>query len=124
MSLNIQGNFRNKGNKVEFSLPIIKFTEANVYFYYTPALDLTGYGNTEEEAQASFEETLGQFFDYTTNKNTLASELRKLGWKIGKRKLSIPSLPEMLKENKYLAEIFEQKAYSKFDKMYSIPAFA
>lgn len=122
--MNIKGNFRSKGNEVEFNLPIIQFKEDTVYFFYTPALDLTGYGNSEEEAKASFEETLTQFLAYTTNKKTLSSELRKLGWKVSKHKVASPSLTQMLRDNQYLVEIFEEKAYTKFDQTYSIPAFA
>ncbi|MEJ7645558.1 MAG: hypothetical protein WKF87_13260 [Chryseolinea sp.] len=124
MPLNVQGNFRNKGSKVDFTLPVIKFKEDEVYFVYTPSLDLTGYGKSDEDAQTSFEETLAQFFDYTTNKKTLGSELKKLGWKVTKKALKSPSLSEMLLDNKYLADIFDEKSYSKFDKTVSIPAFA
>ena len=68
MSLEIMGNFHNKKGKINFNLPVIKFQEEDVYFFYTPALDLTGYGKTEAEAKVSFQETLGQFLDYTTKK--------------------------------------------------------
>ena len=94
MGLGIKGNFHNRRSQIKFNLPIIKFQEEKVYFFYTPALDLTGYGKTEKEAKASFEETLSQFLDYTTNKKTLS------------------------------AEIFEEKAYTKFDHPISLPAIA
>ena len=124
MAVNFKGNFRNKGSKVDFNLPVIKFKEDDVFFLYSPALDLTGYGVTEKEAQKSFEETLGQFLDYSTKKNTLLSELRKLGWKVSKKQLRSPSLVDMLSKNRYLAEIFEAKDYSKFKRKVSIPAIA
>ncbi len=124
MGLEIKGNFRNKRNKVNFNLPVIKFQEDNLYFFYSPALDLSGYGNTEEEAKISFNETLGQFFDYTTNKKTLVSELKKLGWKVKGKSLTVPSLTEMIITNSYLAEIFEEKAYTKFHQTISLPAVA
>jgi hypothetical protein len=120
----IQGNFKNLGNEVKFQLPIITFSEDGVFFFYTPALDLTGYGKTEEEAKSSFEETLGQFLDYTTHKKTLLSELKKLGWKVSKKTSRPPSLVEMINKNDYLAEIFEEKQYRKFHKTISLPAFA
>ena len=71
MGLGIKGNFHNRRNLIKFNLPIIKFQEEKVYFFYTPALDLTGYGKTEKEAKASFEETLSQFLDYTTKQEDL-----------------------------------------------------
>jgi len=124
MPLNVKGKFRNRDRKIDFSMPVIKFQENDVFFFYTPALDLTGYGKTEEEARTSFEETLGQFLDYATHKKTLSSELKKLGWKVSKKGVKSPSLKDMLIENSYLAEIFEGKAYTKFDQRISIPAFA
>lgn len=125
MSLNVQGNFKKGGNSVEFNLPIITFQEEGLYFYYTPVLDLTGYGKTDEEAKTSFEETISQFFDYAINKKTLFAELKKLGWKVSNRSVSKPpSLVDMLNKNNYLAEIFEEKQYKKFNHTVSIPAFA
>lgn len=90
MSMNVQRNFSNKGNKIDFNLPVIKFEEESLFFIYSPALDLTGYGKTEGEAQSSFEETLSQFLNYTTNKKTLVSELKKLGWEVSRIKLVSP----------------------------------
>jgi len=124
MPLNVKGNFQNNDSKVDFNMPVIIFQEDGFYFFYSPLLDLTGYGKTEDEARGSFEETLGQFFDYTTHKRTLSSELKKLGWKVTKKSLKSPTLKEMLIQNSYLAEIFEGKAYSKFDRTVSIPAIA
>jgi len=125
MDLRIEGNFKNNRGGVTFNLPVITFQEEDAFFVYSPALDLTGYGKTEEEAKASFDETLGQFFDYSTNKKTLFRELEKLGWKVSKKKASTPpSLIEMLNKNDYLADIFEQKQYKKSNQQVNMPAFA
>lgn len=120
----IHGNFKNQGNEVIFNVPVIRFTEENIYFYYTPAFDIAGYGNTDEEAKNSFEETITQFLDYSTNKNTFFNELKKLGWKLSKKVSRPPSLVEMITRNDYLARIFEEKTYQKFDREVKIPAFA
>ncbi len=103
---------------------MIAFEEENVHFIYSPALDLTGYGKTEEEAQQSVKEALDQFFDYTTNKKTIEQELRRLGWKIQKNRSKAPSLVDMINQNDYLKEIFEEKQYRKFNQTVSMPAFA
>ena len=125
MDLRVQGNFKGKGGAVDFNLPIITFTENNIYFYYNPALDLSGYGNTDEEAKASFDQTISQFLDYGTNKKTLFSELEKLGWVISKKIVcKAPSLIDMVNSNDYLAEIFEEKQYKKFNQSVSIPLYA
>lgn len=122
MSLHFKGNFKNRGNEVKFNLPVITFQEEGLYFYYSPPLDITGYGKTDDEAKASFEETLNQFFDYTTNKKTFLAELKRLGWKVSKAISQPPSLKDMINNNQYLAEIFEEKQYKKFDQTISIPA--
>jgi hypothetical protein len=120
----IKGNFVNREGRINFNLPIIKFEEDNLFFFYTPALDLTGYGKTEAEAEQSFQQTLGQFLDYSTNNKTLYSELKKLGWIVKGKQVRVPSLKEMLINNQYLTEIFEEKNYSKFDQVVSLPAVA
>jgi hypothetical protein len=121
--MNIHGKFTNPGGGVKFNLPIITFQEDGIFFFYTPALDVTGYGHTEDEAKSSFEQTLEQFLDYTTKKKTLFAELKRLGWKVTKKSSTPPSLVEMLNDNNYLAEIFEEKQYRKFDQAISLPAF-
>ena len=122
----VSGNFKSsKGNSVEFNLPLLTFQEEGLYFFYSPALDLTGYGRTVQEADSSFQEALRQFLNYSTNKNTLWPELRKLGWKISKKSISKPpSLVDMVNKNQYLAEIFEEKQYQKTHSTISLPVFA
>lgn len=125
MDFRVKGNFKNDKAGVDFNLPMITFEENSVFFAYSPALDLTGYGNTEEEAKKSFDETLTQFFDYCTNKKTFFGELEKLGWKVSKTRASAPpTLVDMINKNDYLADIFEQKQYKKVHQTVKIPAFA
>jgi hypothetical protein len=67
---------------------------------------------------------LKEFFNYTLHKKTLVSELKRLGWKVSKKRISKPpSLVDMINENEYLATIFEEKQYKKFDKKITLPAF-
>ena len=123
--MRLTGDYKSsKGNKVKFKLTVITFQEDGVFFYYTPALDLTGYGKTVDEAKESFSITLEQFLTYSTNKNTLFNELKKLGWKVSKKSVSKPpSLIDMINKNDYLATIFEEKQYSKIDQTISLPIF-
>lgn len=120
------GNYTNQaGGGLTCSLTVIAFQEDGIHFVYAPAMDLTGYGNTIEEARASFEQTLEQFVNYSMNKQTFFVELKKLGWKISKKKASIPpSLVDMINKNEYLAKIFEEKQYTKFNKDINLPVYA
>jgi predicted RNase H-like HicB family nuclease len=45
-----------------------------------PVLDLSGYGNTEEEAIHSLQIVLDNYLDYTVKKNTLHRDLQNHGW--------------------------------------------
>jgi hypothetical protein len=68
--------------KYLFGLALVEFEEGNVTIVYSPALDLSGYGYSPEEAKQSFSEALQEFFRYTNNKNTLDKVLKDLGWAI------------------------------------------
>ena len=70
---------------VNVSVPLLSFKEDDTFIVYSPALDVSGYGDTEEEARKSFEITLEEFINYTLNKKTFQSELTRLGWKIKKQ---------------------------------------
>lgn len=47
---------------------------------YSPALDLSGYGNTINVAKKSFKIALEEFIRYTLNENTFNDVMKKLGW--------------------------------------------
>ncbi len=64
--------------KVEVAVFISK--EGDSVIAYCPALELSSYGDTEDEARSSFEEVLEIFIEETVNKGTLEKVLLKLGW--------------------------------------------
>lgn len=115
-------------NTVEtLNVMVFQFQEGENYILYSPALDLSGYGKTEQEATESFEEAFTEFMRYSHNKNTTRSVLVNLGWKINKytkkrKKFIAPSLPELLERDSYLGEIFTEKDFRKFTKDMPIPA--
>lgn len=95
-------------------MDLLIFKEKNIHFVYAPALDLSGYGNTKKEAQASFLITLKAFLEYTSEKNTLVGELLKLGWKSANgNNFSPPYFDELLSKNPYLSEIVREKDFQK-----------
>lgn len=92
----------NKGNaKIHVNLDVITWQEEGVFYYFSPALDLIGYGQSDEEAQQSFEIMLAEFVDYTHNKRTMFDELERLGWTVNKRKkrMQPPNQEELLQDN-------------------------
>lgn len=119
------GQYRDGKNSVNVKLSLIEFEEDGLHFVYSPALDLTGYGKTEEEATESYHEAMEEFLIYTTNKQTILDELERLGWTVSnKNKVSAPSLPELIQNRDYLVQIFTDKEYRKVDRTVRIPAFA
>lgn len=118
------GHYRNGRNAIDVKLSLIEFEEDGLHFVYSPALDLTGYGKTELEAQDSYGQAMEEFLRYTTTKKTILKELGRLGWKISKKKMvAAPSLTELIQSRDYLVEIFTEKQYRKKDQTVSIPAF-
>lgn len=98
---------------MKFLLPLIQFQEDQVFFVYSPSLDLTGYGYTPEEAASSFQETLDFFIEHTTRNQNLEKELQRLGWKVllhdGQKEITPPSLEGLLTHNKNISEILNKQ---------------
>lgn len=96
--------------KINVNLTLFFFKEGEIYICYCPALDLSDSGETEEEALEMLKENLKIFFDYTTKKKTLNSELKRLGWKKDTKKRCIsPEIEEIKNQN----PLFENLVISK-----------
>ena len=61
-------------------LPVIVIKEAKHFVAYTPALELSTSGPTEEKARQRFGEVVQIFFEEVEEKGTLAEVLGELGW--------------------------------------------
>ena len=108
---------------IKVTLSLIEFEEEGMHFVYSPALDLTGYGKTEEEAKGSYNLAMEEFLRYTSKKGTAFKELERLGWKISKKKrVSAPSLSSLIQSRSYLEEIFTEKDFRKTNESVAIPA--
>ncbi len=98
--------------------------ESGVHYVYAPQLDLTGYGESPEEALASFDIVLKDFFDYGIKKKTLDAELRRLGWRKAKTtEYKVPTASELPDER--FSNFFDEYPNVQSQKRpYNIPAFA
>lgn len=111
--LSFEGNYANSEGNVKAKLFLIHFVDENgVHIIYSPHLDLSGYGNTKEEAKTAFEDAFKDFMDYTLKKKTLGKLLDKLGWKIKgsmkkPRKFVTPKLEDLL-DKSYVSDIFNK----------------
>ena len=98
----------NKGKyNINISLSIYNWKEDGIYYIYSPALDITGYGHKVEEAKKSFKQTLAEFVTYTDNKRTIFDELEHLGWTVNRKKKRVhaPDMEDLLDDNDSLKEI-------------------
>ena len=80
------GQFTTGGSTVRAKLEMYMFQEDGVYIVYCPALDLSAYGQNEEEARKAFEQTFEMHFTYCINKKSLYEDLKKHGWTIKGKK--------------------------------------
>lgn len=121
--IQFKGSIKDTRNIHQFELSLFSFIDEGVRIIYSPALDLSGYGKTIAEAKVSFELTLEEFVRYTSNKNSLQKELKRLGWEIKKKSkpYSAPELSSMLQKNNYLANIFETKDFKKYNETVALP---
>ena len=125
-----EGKSQNKTTTLRVKLLLFQFEdEHKVNFIYSPHLDLTGYGNNVEEARKSFEIVFEDFVDYTLKKKTLDKVLTALGWQLNKalkksQKILAPSITSVIKDNEYVAEIFDKYAVNTYHQEVGLPAFA
>ena len=115
-----EGKYQNQSTSVKVKLLLIHFEdEKKIHFIYSPHLDLTGYGNNFEEARKSFEIVFEDFVDYTLKKKTLGTVLSGLGWELKgpfkkPKRVIAPSITSVIKNNKYVSEIFDKYPVSTF----------
>jgi hypothetical protein len=111
-------------SNIQISLSLVEFMEDNFYIVYSPALDLSGYAMTAEEARQSFTETLAYFLEHALDNKTLNQDLIRLGWKITQQTLVPPSLPEIISHNPNFVEIFEKHDLKKVSIPIEMPLLA
>ncbi len=108
-------NLKTNTDKYHIGLSLIEFIEDGVTIVYSPALDLSGYGNNETEAKQSFTEAIDEFFRYTSEKNTFDKVLINLGWTINgsekKLEFNPPKDSDLVASNSLYNEIVNNKSY-------------
>lgn len=106
-------------NEYIIKISVVQFKEDNTFIVYCPALDLSGYGLSDEEAKQSFQTVLLEYIRYADNKGTLDADLQAHGWtrlKSKKTSLVPPSMTELLATNENFSQIFNtQPSYQKYD---------
>ena len=110
--------------KINSELAIFLFKEDDNYIAYSPALDLSGYGKTEEEARDSFNIVLKEYFDYAINEGTLYKDLKEHGWNVKQHTVETPKISMLILKNAELSNILDKKDFKKYHEPINVPAFA
>lgn len=111
------GELNHNNDKINIRLEILLFAEDNVFIAYSPALDVSACGNTEEEAKDEFGKVLEEYFTYCLNKKTIFDDLRVHGWTIkSKKRIKAPADEKLLELNDTYRDIKENKQYKTIEK--------
>jgi hypothetical protein len=110
-------------DKVVVGTPVISYKDGNLNVIYCPFLDLYGYGHTLTEAKKSFQIVLEEFLKFTIEKNTLVSELKRLGWKIynNDHMAEPPDICEIISKNENFHDLWMNKVFKKYNTSMSVP---
>ena len=126
--VNFSAKLKNPKAIVDTHLSLLSFIEDDIYYLYSPELDIYGYGQSESQARDSFTVTFKETMSYMVNKNTLADELKSLGWTVKKNKKGVlyspPLFSHLIKENEEVRNIVNNKVYTKYNHAVQLPAVA
>lgn len=96
-------------------LDIYSFWEGTNLILYCPALDMSAYGENEEDAKHNFETVYSEYIDYCMSKKTLVADLKNHGWNIKslkQKRIKSPSFEELM-NNETLFDILKSKQYKR-----------
>ncbi len=90
-------------NSINVNVQVVLFQEDGIWISYCPALELSSYGDNQEDAKKAFEEAMKIFLQETDRKGTLERCLLKLGWQLQQKPKPMYNQPIFsLQENKKL----------------------
>lgn len=126
--VNFSAKLKNSRAIVDTHLSLLSFVEDDIYYLYSPELDIYGYGQSETQARDSFTTTFKATISYMGNKSTLTEELRSLGWTVKKNKNRVlytpPLFSHLIEENEEVRNIVNNKVYTKYNHAVQLPAVA
>ena len=91
---------------IEIEVGFVK--EEDYYVAYCPALELSAYGKSIEEAKSSFEKEVAIFLEETHKRGTLEKYLLQNGWRLQQQPSPVYEPPKMdTTKNPLLAKVSE-----------------
>lgn len=73
-------NKQKNNHNIEARIPVVFFEEGEKIIAYSPALDLSTFGDTEEQARKRFIEASTIFFEEIRKMGTINEVLEECGW--------------------------------------------
>lgn len=114
----MSNHIKTDGNTTtEVSVEVLLIQDGDYIVSYCPALELSSFGDTEQEAKEGFEEVLEIFLDDVHTKGTLEKVLLNLGWTLRKKPTAYFQ-PPVNALNPYSKPI-----QSRFNERVAIPVF-
>ena len=80
--MNVSNYIKVKDGGIDARLDVFFYENDGFMIAFAPALDLMGYGKTVDDAKASFEIVIEDFFEYSLENNTLIKYLEKMGIRV------------------------------------------
>ena len=98
-----------KNGTIKASLDLFSYREDGMRIIYAPALDLSGYGQTLNDARHSFEISFSEYLRYTIEKGTLEADLQAHGWRPASCETNYlsPDMVSMLRRNQQLRKLIQ-----------------
>lgn len=112
-----------RNGSLSVTLDVYVFMDGESYIAYSPAFDLSGYGESEDAAKESFSIVMDEYIAYGLSRRTLVKDLRMHGWKVKslrQRKMSAPSFDVLLRNNNVFKDILENKEYRKVSEPFPV----
>ncbi len=72
----------NSDNILELQLNVLVFQEGEYFVAYCPAMQMSSYGDSIDEAKQGFDEVMGAYIENCKENNTLREDLLKIRWTI------------------------------------------
>ena len=109
----LTASLRYMKQQVRMSLEAYFFKDDDVTIMYCPALNLSAYGDTVEQAKAEFGSILQEHLEDCIEHGTLEQDLLCHGWHLKAENYFAPKTTDMLIANSTLRDIVDNKDYSK-----------
>ncbi len=81
-----------KRTTIKANIPVIYLKEGKVFLCSSPAFDLVAHGDSFEDVEQSFAQTLKLFVEQVSKKGTWEEVLRECGWEKVKQEWSPPRI--------------------------------